>query len=187
MRIRVTVSFNKECIFGENFEFSKCYFFRKLEDQIRQQKEEREERYRDAVAKNELVACQLCSDEPEFIPEETVTCLSGHRFCQYCVKGQSMNAMHAQQSTVNCLLDPQCEQLFSALEIKKCLPSRAYFNWILKVTANEITKAKLEGVESCPYCPYMVQMEQSNLENKVFICKNPLCQIKSCRLCKVIL
>ena len=46
----------------------------------------------------------------------------------------------------------------------------------------EVQAADMEGLVTCPFCPYAAIMEQE--EDRVLVCRNPECGRESCRLCR---
>ena len=68
---------------------------------------------------------------------------------------------------------PQLEGVVEPLVLSKLLQRRQ---------AEEVNVAGLEGLVTCPFCPYATVME--NEADKVLVCRNPACGRESCRLCR---
>ena len=49
---------------------------------------------------------------------------------------------------------------------------------------DEENQLKEQGLEFCPFCPFTITLTTKPEEDKIFICKNKDCAIRSCRLCK---
>lgn len=66
--------------------------------------------------------------------------------------------------------------------VESVLDKNTYKKLEKKITLSEIEKAKLENLESCPFCDYAAIID--NPHEKLFNCLDPSCMKVSCRSCK---
>ena len=76
-------------------------------------------------------------------------------------------------------MNNECESEYSMSALKAVLDPSAYGNILKNMQNEEIKRAGLDGLESCPNCEYAVIIE--NPDEKVFYCINPQCLKETCR------
>ncbi len=126
-----------------------------------------------------LEDCDCCGNDECL---EMFPCPNSHSYCQECIRRASSVAIGDGKTELKCLM--HCDQPFSLSVLQAALKPSQFSKWLQKIQAAECEKAALEGMESCPFCPYLVINDTPKEENKIFICHNPDCGIQSCRLCK---
>ncbi|XP_015429792.1 PREDICTED: uncharacterized protein LOC107186444 [Dufourea novaeangliae] len=141
--------------------------------------QEEESRELDILKRNnELFECQCCYDT-ECVPTKCSTCDDGHIFCNPCViKGTEMKLSQG-ETRISCFIN--CGAEFSLSTLQRILPPTQFSILIGKIQEAEVMAAGLEGLVSCPFCPFA---SIPPVEDKVFKCLNPECMKESCRLCK---
>ncbi|XP_073953522.1 E3 ubiquitin-protein ligase RNF216-like, partial [Choristoneura fumiferana] len=122
--------------------------------------------------------CQCCYDE-ECIPLKCSTCENAHVFCNSCVVKGTDTKLGDGETQVPCFLN--CGSEFSMSTLQKVLPPAKFSILLQKRQAAEVLAAGLEGLVSCPFCPFASIPPEGD---KVFKCLNPECMKESCILCK---
>jgi TRIAD3 protein (E3 ubiquitin-protein ligase RNF216) len=188
----------KECRLLAEFDptFVTEHTYRKIEDEVRAHKEAvaaaRQQRFEQASAAGELMACPICDDEdnPSFLPEEMLPCPRGHYYCKICIAKLANQAVKLSRTPLKCM-SLNCDQCFSVSTIRQVLPAKAYTDFWVASLNDELHRAEIEGLERCPRCPFAIPMgpietgDKSIPINSVFDCQNPNCDAKkTCRLCK---
>jgi len=126
-----------------------------------------------------LMECPICCDD-ELVQEDFVTCRDGHRICFSCVRRHceelfSVATIHITCPSVSCTAE------YSLTDLKLALKSSVYNILVKRRQAEEVLKAGIPGLESCPFCDYC---EVLPVGEKVFQCRNPECGKMSCRRCR---
>jgi len=75
-----------------------------------------------------------------------------------------------------------CEARFDEKELARLLPPKSLELLQRLRFAQELEDAAIEGLESCPHCPWAVVID--NPDEKLFRCQNEACGKVSCRQCK---
>ncbi|KAG5892934.1 hypothetical protein JTB14_006246 [Gonioctena quinquepunctata] len=142
----------------------------------------RDETYR--LAKEEarkydlLETCQTCFDD-ELIPEECYFCMNDCVFCKDCLKTGSENVIGKGEIKFPCFNN--CGSEFSFQTLQMVLPKNISQRLTQRVASEEIRKANVEGLETCPFCDFAMVLPENE---KVFKCINEVCLIESCRQCR---
>ncbi|XP_060535263.1 E3 ubiquitin-protein ligase RNF216-like [Cylas formicarius] len=145
-------------------------FIKYKDDTYRQCKEE-------ARKLNILETCRVCYDD-ELIPEECFVCGAGCIFCKDCVQKGVETRIADGHLTFPCFED--CGSEFGLNRLQMVLPKKTFERLVLRVQSEEIKRAKIEGLETCPFCDFAaIPVEGST----VFQCENPDCGKESCRQC----
>lgn len=72
-----------------------------------------------------------------------------------------------------------CENAFAFSTLRNLLQPRLMDLLLRRNQMAEIRQAGIENVASCPFCDFLLVME--NDEDHVFSCRNPQCLRESCR------
>ena len=75
-----------------------------------------------------------------------------------------------------------CNSAFPESELSRLLAPKSFELYLRLQQAKELEQAALDGLESCPSCPYAAVIE--NTEEKLFRCMNEACQQVTCRKCR---
>ena len=89
----------------------------------------------------------------------------GHMYCMDCIKRASDVAIGEGKTQLQCL--GQCDHNFNLATLEKALKPHAYAKWTKNIQVGELEKAKIEGLEQCPFCPFAAIMYSTPEENKV--------------------
>jgi TRIAD3 protein (E3 ubiquitin-protein ligase RNF216) len=84
---------------------------------------------------------------------------------------------------LQCFDTSGCQAGFSRSEIKEVLGSSMMAKLDALQQQDEISRAGIEGLESCPFCEFKA-ICPSVEEDREFRCCNSSCEVVSCRLCK---
>ncbi|XP_063978721.1 uncharacterized protein LOC135163309 [Diachasmimorpha longicaudata] len=127
---------------------------------------------------NRLVECQCCFDN-ECMPSKCSSCDQGHIFCNACIIKGTDTRLGDGDTHVPCFQD--CGSEFSLATLQKILKPTKFSILVKKRQAAEVAAAGLEGLVSCPFCPFASIPPEGY---KVFKCLNPECMKESCIQCK---
>ena len=131
------------------------------------------------------------------LQEEMFQCSEGHLFCRECatrhaeiklgdqsaVRVQIALAYLADQSQVILCMDMSgCTSAFPESELSRLLAPKSCELYHRLQQAKELEQAALDGLESCPSCPYAAVIE--NIEEKLFRCMSEACRQVTCRKCR---
>jgi len=147
-----------------------------------------QERYKDECqSRGLLLECECCFGE--HLPEQTVQCALGHLFCATCVKQYVETQLSGGGvPRLKCISTDCCQAQLPRSEIARVLPSAVLSSFDQRLEKASIEAAMLRGglerLEKCPFCDFVMEMDLSPEENKVFVCQAPECGKESCRLCK---
>ena len=108
-------------------------------------------------------------------------CDKGHTFCLLCIKRFAQSRIGDYKFEFKCFNDA-CDGEFGLQVLRKVLDSNTFSNLIQNMQKEEIKKAGIEGLESCPSCGYSMIVE--NPDEKVFKCSRRDCLKETCRFCK---
>ncbi|XP_061173242.1 uncharacterized protein LOC133182415 [Saccostrea echinata] len=163
--------FYYEKLFSENEEEIKRYLHDK--EQVY------ELRLQEARDNGELMECQCCFDE-ECLFEDMAACPDGHLFCKTCIRRSAEVVIGQGKTDFKCLTGT-CSDNFSLATLQHILPTSVFSIVLRKMQEEEIKKAEIPDLVSCPFCSFATIMPDQN--DKVFKCLNPECLKESCRLC----
>ncbi|KAL9938848.1 hypothetical protein V8E36_002567 [Tilletia maclaganii] len=128
------------------------------------------------------IECPVCcEDDVEWA--ELIQCPEGHLFCKECCKRQAENLLGVRNCNFKCMDFEGCDFLFSDREVKKFLSEKSFELYENIKQEIEVNQAGIESLESCPFCPYSVDMGDVPDET-LFRCENEACRKVSCRACK---
>lgn len=131
---------------------------------------------------NFAIKCSICLED--IVYTEMGSCNSirnEHIYCLQCIRKYAEAELEQGRATFRCM-ESGCKGEFSLKILRKVMNRAALARAYEQRQHEEVSAAKLEDLESCPFCSYKAIM--SNREDKVFICMNPRCMKDSCRLCK---
>nr|XP_045616945.1 E3 ubiquitin-protein ligase RNF216-like [Procambarus clarkii] len=134
-------------------------------------------------AQYELFLCVVCREE-EILGLNTVTCSSPqrpHRYCVPCVTRYIASCIGEGHTSFKCI-DEDCAALYPDKVLLKVMTPTEFTKTQERRQQEVIRVSKLRNLETCPFCTYAVIMDDPN--DKVLVCRNPLCLKESCRLCK---
>lgn len=84
------------------------------------------------------------------------------------------------KTVIECL--GHCKEEIGWQELSKAVKPNVLSKLLQRRQAEEVGAAGLEGLVTCPFCPYQTIMEGA--EDRVLACRNPECGRESCRLCR---
>jgi len=161
----------------------------------RQQGKKEEERqkqqrayFEECEARGLLLECECCYSE--HVPEQTIQCAAGHLFCAGCAKHYVDTQLTGEAGLpkLTCTSTSGCQEQLPRSELARVLPKEllAFFDQRLEKASIEaaILQGTLVNIEKCPFCDFVMEMELSPEENKIFVCQAAGCGKESCRLCK---
>jgi hypothetical protein len=138
--------------------------------------------YVGTVQREAQYECGCCFAEYDF--SSMTQCEQGHLFCSECAKRGAQSVIGHRKIDIMCLCSTEkCDYKFADSEIQRFLPQREFEAYIQLCQEINITKAGLEGFESCPFCPFgmLLPPEHTAL---TFTCEREGCRVVSCRKCK---
>ncbi|KAJ8970697.1 hypothetical protein NQ317_000595 [Molorchus minor] len=142
----------------------------------------RDEHYRlakeEARKYNLLESCGCCFDE-ELIPEECYCCMKGCMFCKECVRTGAEAIVGNAQFKFPCF--NKCDSEFSLHTLQMVLPRKTFDRIVQKIASEDIRRANVDGLETCPFCDFAMVLPDNE---KIFKCINQECLIESCRTCR---
>nr|XP_023023471.1 E3 ubiquitin-protein ligase RNF216-like [Leptinotarsa decemlineata] len=127
---------------------------------------------------NLLETCQTCFDD-ELIPEECYFCMKDCVFCKDCVKTGTENVIGKGEIKFPCFNN--CGAEFSFQTLQMVLPKNIFERLTQRSASEEIKKANVDGLETCPFCDFAMVLPENE---KIFKCINEECLIESCRQCR---
>ncbi|WVO24272.1 uncharacterized protein IAS62_005636 [Cryptococcus decagattii] len=161
-----------------------------LEERLAKENAEKEEAERkrkildEAITSGHRIECRCCFGDE--ILENMFQCAEGHLFCKECTMrnaemklGEQQIARHIYPThsfpwfkpTSHAAADYHLHGSFRTLSLHRRLKQ-----------ARELQLAAIEGLESCPSCPYSAIIE--NPDEKLFKCMNETCRQVTCRKCR---
>ncbi|XP_064211571.1 uncharacterized protein LOC103312285 isoform X1 [Tribolium castaneum] len=156
--------------------------FLKHEKSIRQYLKLQNDRYRkalDEARKYGLLQTCLCCFDEELIPEECLFCDKNCTFCKNCVKLGAEHVIGEGGTKFPCLAD--CPSEFNYSVLKMVLNDKVFKRLCQRKQIEEIKNANVDGLETCPFCDYVMVPEEGD---KIFKCGNIECMKESCRECR---
>ncbi|XP_066143668.1 E3 ubiquitin-protein ligase RNF216-like [Euwallacea fornicatus] len=125
-----------------------------------------------------LETCGVCGED-ELIPEECFNCKKGCMFCKNCIQQYVEVRMGDGLTNFPCCND--CDSDFDVHVLQMVLPRNTFERLMLKIQSEEVKRANVDGLETCPFCEFA---SIPPTESKVFKCENLECLKESCRLCR---
>ena len=153
------------------------YICRDFTDYIRKKKEEKEQRFKMAEERGELLECPCCYDD-KVLFEDMQACPEGHIFCQECISRSAEAALSEAKANFRCL-QGECELEFSHKVLQMVLPVAKFSILLRRVQEEEIRQADIPNLVACPFCSFATIMNEE--DGKVLHCLNPECLKESCR------
>jgi len=105
-------------------------------------------------------------------------CELDHKFCKDCIKSYAETNLSNCKYDFGCL-DDKCESKFAMNVLSSVLDTNLFSNLVRNIQNEEIRKAGIENLESCPHCDYAAIVDNPN--ERVFNCLNPDCLKETCR------
>lgn len=89
---------------------------------------------------------------------------------------------HADSQDITCMDMSGCQELFTDGVLAGILTASAMSLYHRLRQMKDLEMAGIDGLESCPHCPFAVVIDNPN--EKLFRCLNPECLKVTCRKCK---
>ncbi|GES60235.1 RING finger protein [Aspergillus terreus] len=131
-----------------------------------------------------LVECKCCYRE---VPSNRHVVCDGadaHVFCFTCIRKSAETQIGLMKYELRCMDVSDCDANFVHLELEMALGSALLGKLEALQQDDEIRRANLTGLESCPFCDFKAIYPPVE-QNREFRCLNPSCEIVSCRLCNM--
>ncbi|XHG04433.1 hypothetical protein AWENTII_007701 [Aspergillus wentii] len=129
-----------------------------------------------------LVECQCCySDVPS---NRTVPCegMGVHFFCFACIRRSADTQIGLMKYQLQCMDTSGCQASFTRLQLQEVLGASIMKKLETLQQQDEIARAGLDGLESCPFCDFKAICPPVE-EDREFRCSNPECEMITCRIC----
>ena len=163
-------------------EFLKERKYLELEGEIEKLKAAREKELEAKVAAAReaglLQECGICCRD-DCLEEQMVGCGAGHLCCDQCANQAAGVAAGDNLTAVAC---GECSEEIDWQQLERVVDPVVLSKLLQRRQAEEVNVAGLEGLVTCPFCPYATVME--NEADKVLVCRFPACGRESCRLCR---
>ena len=163
-----------------SIEFLKERKFIELEEDIKREidkrAEERRRKVEEAQVLGQLQECLCCYSE-DCLPEDMISCRSGHVYCRDCITRGTDVAIGEGKTVIQCL--GHCNEEIGWQELQKVVAPNVLSKLLQRRQAEEVGAADMDNVVTCPFCPYMTIMD--NPDDKVLVCRNAECGRDSCR------
>jgi hypothetical protein len=117
-----------------------------------------------------------------FAQDEMAQCPDAHLFCKPCVGSYADVQLGQQSVELVCMDGSGCKAPFSETELRRVLDRKAMQLYDRLSARSNLEKAKIAGLEACPFCKYQYVIEIEN--EKLFRCRWEGCMKVSCRACK---
>eukprot|EP00929_Paragymnodinium_shiwhaense_P001582 TRINITY_DN101819_c0_g1_i1.p1 TRINITY_DN101819_c0_g1~~TRINITY_DN101819_c0_g1_i1.p1 ORF type:complete len:779 (+),score=150.40 TRINITY_DN101819_c0_g1_i1:145-2481(+) len=166
-------------------------FVEQYREKCQEQKtrEEAREKYRkECEWQGLLLECECCFIEN--IAEDTIPCPAGHLFCKDCVQRYVEGQMSGETGVpqLKCMSTSGCQEHLAPSELRRVLSTKLLDDFDKRLQKASIEKVLLGGVlaglEKCPFCDFVMDMDLPPEENKIYVCQAIDCGKESCRLCK---
>ncbi|KAE8270875.1 hypothetical protein A4X09_0g1446 [Tilletia walkeri] len=128
------------------------------------------------------IECPVCCEE-DIAWSNLIQCPEGHLFCIDCCRRQAEGLLGVRKCDLKCMDFDGCDFSFSTREVKRFLSEKSFELYEKIKQEQEISQAGIESLESCPFCPYSVDMGDVP-DELLFKCLNDGCRKISCRFCK---
>ena len=169
----------------QSLAFLKERRYLELEPEMRRYQEdrtrERNDRAQEVAMAEMLLRCTCCFSNTMLLPRELVYCLSGHGFCRSCIARSAHEVVGRGGGVVGCLA-PDCHQVIGMDILENILEKKVLCFLKQYSQTAEVLASGLQNLVTCPFCPYMVVMEDP--DDKILKCLNPDCSKNSCRRCQ---
>lgn len=145
---------------------------------------EEENHFAQAKLNGQVVECGCCFDE--FPADRVVECNGEvtHLFCRGCMRSQAETNIGVSKHELTCMSMDGCQGGFSLSQRNLFLDNKLR-NALDKIEVEaSLREANIEGLETCPFCPYAAECPLPADVDKEFRCQNPKCETVSCRLCR---
>ncbi|WVF67056.1 hypothetical protein IAT40_001800 [Kwoniella sp. CBS 6097] len=136
--------------------------------------------HEDAIANGSGIECGCCFGEEVW--EEMFQCADGHLFCRECVTKHAETKLGEEKTAILCMDMSSCQSVFPESELTRLLSEKSLSLYHRLKQANELEQAGIEGLESCPNCPFAAVID--NPHEKLFRCMNEECGQVTCRACR---
>ncbi|WVW79864.1 hypothetical protein I302_101834 [Kwoniella bestiolae CBS 10118] len=133
----------------------------------------------EALAGGAGIECGCCFTDT--LMAEMVQCAEGHLFCRECASTHAETKLGEQSTSILCMDQSDCTSAFPESELRRCLSEKSLQLYHRLKQAKELEQAEIEGLESCPSCPYAAVID--NPDEKLFRCMNEECGQVTCRGC----
>ncbi|KAL1460830.1 hypothetical protein WDU94_012773 [Cyamophila willieti] len=134
------------------------------------------------LAKKDGMLCQCgCCFDQEIVVDETFACTQGHLFCEPCLEKYVSVRIGNAEFTFPCMSGECNGGEFSLKTLQSAMDPKKFSSLLRKKQLDEIRKAGIEDVESCPFCGFTNSVDE---ESKIFVCLDEQCRKESCRQCK---
>ncbi|XP_041354024.1 uncharacterized protein LOC121371875 isoform X2 [Gigantopelta aegis] len=167
----------------DEFFFHELLFYEnegRIKEHFKVKEEERQLQVLLAKEKGELYECGCCFDD-ECLFEDLFACADGHLFCKECVRRSTETALGEGKTRFPCLTGA-CDHDVPLSSLQLLLPSSLFSRLLRNLQEEEVQKAGIPDLETCPHCSFAAIMPDPN--NKVFHCLNTECLKETCRFCK---
>ncbi|CAD5123798.1 DgyrCDS12109 [Dimorphilus gyrociliatus] len=127
---------------------------------------------------SEPVECGCCFSDIAF--RDMIQCADGHLFCKDCLRNYAKEAIFGGggQSILQCM-NAECDCQFPHQLLQTTLDQKTLEKMDERQFLENITKAKISNLHSCPFCNYKVIVPENN---KVLECER--CERGSCIYCR---
>ncbi|WWD08748.1 hypothetical protein V865_006861 [Kwoniella europaea PYCC6329] len=134
----------------------------------------------EALAGGAGIECGCCFCDT--LPRDMIQCTEGHLFCRECASKHAETKLGEQSTSILCMDQSDCTSPFPESELTRCLSEKSIQLYHRLKQAKELEQAEIEGLESCPSCPYATIID--NPDEKLFRCMNEECGQVTCRGCR---
>ncbi|KAI5480033.1 zinc finger, C6HC-type protein [Pseudohyphozyma bogoriensis] len=144
---------------------------------------EKKQAIEDEIARGEVVECACCFDDK--VPFSQHVACNGeemHFFCKECAVAQVDTIVGQRKHVLACMSVDGCTGVFPDFDLPNFLPETTISLLHRIRQEKEVGLAELEGLASCPFCPYAYVIE--NEDERLFVCQREDCMKISCRSCK---
>ena len=106
-----------------------------------------------------------------------------HFFCFGCIRKNAETQVGLMKYQLQCIDTSGCQAEFSRSTLEDVLGPSLTKKLDSLQQEDEIRRAGLEGLDSCPFCEFKAVCAPIE-EDREFRCQNPACEEVSCRLCR---
>ncbi|KAI5706040.1 hypothetical protein M8J75_004310 [Diaphorina citri] len=140
----------------------------------------REYKFEQAKEQGMLCQCECCFDT-EILADETFSCTNGHLFCEPCLQKFANIRIGNADFSFPCMSADCTGGEFSLSTLQAAMEPREFSSLIRRKQLEDIKKAGIQDVESCPFCGFTNIVQE---DSKVFVCLDDECRKESCRKCQ---
>ncbi|WWC59886.1 uncharacterized protein I303_102448 [Kwoniella dejecticola CBS 10117] len=134
----------------------------------------------EALAAGGGIECGCCFGET--LLEDMIQCNEGHLFCCECATQHAETKLGEQSVSILCMDQSDCTSPFPDSELARLLSVKSLDLYHRLKQAKDLEQAEIEGLESCPSCPFAAVIDNPN--EKLFRCMNKECGQVTCRGCR---